>query len=217
MWDARDQGQGLGNGKDPRPGIGLGNTNPVATLGSTFGSSAPSIMRGDLSRPAIGELSPYQLTDAPSVMAGELRRAWSARQTDETFRIRPGLEANTPQTSKVPKPTAPVKLFQQVMNDWNFDDRAAATLLGFEAASDIRHIYLGNEPVGHRDANDRLRSVLRIATDLHDLFRDVSAIRGWLGEAKSDLGGLTPRSLLTEGSMENLLRVKHYVAYLSGR
>jgi uncharacterized protein (DUF2384 family) len=71
--------------------------------------------------------------------------------------------------------------------------------------------------VGHRDANDRLQAVLRIATDLDDLFREVAAIRDWLSEPQRDLDGATPRSLLTEGSMENLLRIKYYVAYLSGR
>ena len=71
--------------------------------------------------------------------------------------------------------------------------------------------------VEHRDANDRLRAVLRIAADLDALFQEVPAVRDWLSEPQRDLGGATPRSLLTEGSMENLLRVKYYIAYLSGR
>jgi hypothetical protein len=153
------------------------------------------------------------------VIAGERGQPSVEREFLEPFAVL-WLEPetwNVLQRSKSPKPTAPVKFFQQIMKDWDFDDQAAATLLGFEAVSDIRQIYAGNKPVGHRDANDRLRSVLRIATDLHDLFKDVSAIRGWLGEVQGDLGEVTPRSLLTEGSMENLLRVKHYVAYLSGR
>jgi Protein of unknown function (DUF2384) len=115
------------------------------------------------------------------------------------------------------KPAGQVVLFKKTMEDWNFTDEEAATLLGFEAAFDIGEIYLGMKPVGHRDANDRLRAVLRIATDLDALFEGVSAIRDWLSEPQCDLGGVPPRRLLTEGSMENLLRVKSYVAYLSGR
>jgi len=212
MSDALDPSQGLENGRDHRPVIGLGNTNPIATLGSTFGSSgAPSVVRAE--------------RRIPLLPVGEDQREWLLKRgvpdvshlqvtvTDWSSWV----EATFVEQTKPLKPTAPVKLFQQIMRDWDFDEQAAATLLGFETVSDIRQIYLGNKPVGHRDANDRLRSVLRIATDLHDLFRDVSAIRGWLSEAQSDLGEVSPRFLLTEGSMENLLRVKHYVAYLSGR
>jgi hypothetical protein len=115
------------------------------------------------------------------------------------------------------KPPGQIVLFQKIMEDWGFSDQEAATLLGFESASDIREIYRGTKPVGHRDANDRLRAVLRIAADLDALFRETSAIRDWLSEPQRDLGGATPRTLLTEGSMENLLRVKYYVACLSGR
>jgi hypothetical protein len=119
--------------------------------------------------------------------------------------------------ARLPKPAGQVVLLHKVMDDWGFDDQQAATLLGFEGASDINKIYTGEKPVGHRDANDRLRAILRIATDLDALFRKPGAIRNWLSEPQRDLGGATPGSLLTEGSMENLLRVKYYVAYLSGR
>ena len=90
-------------------------------------------------------------------------------------------------------------------------------MLGFESGSDAKEIYLGLRPVGHRDANDRLRAVLRIAADLDALYQGKDAIRDWLNEPQRDLGGKTPRALLNEGSMENLLQVKYYVAHLSGR
>ena len=90
-------------------------------------------------------------------------------------------------------------------------------MLGFEASSYVQEIYDGRKPVGHRDTNDRLRAILRIAADLDALFQDVFSIRGWLNEVQKDLDGATPRALLQEGSMENLLRVKYYVAHLSGR
>ena len=122
-----------------------------------------------------------------------------------------------PQGVRIGKPAGQVVLFRRIMEDWDFNDKDAATLLGFEAAADIGQIYLGMKPLGHRDANDRLRAILRIAADLDALFREVVAIRDWLSEPQRDLNGKTPRSLLTEGSMENLLRVRYYVAYLSGR
>jgi hypothetical protein len=119
--------------------------------------------------------------------------------------------------AKVLKPAGQVVLFKKVMEDWGFDEKEAATLLGFEVGLDIKEIYMGVRPVGHRDANDRLRAVLRIAADLDALFQDVTSIRDWLNEPQKDLGGVTARGLLNEGSMENLLRVKYFVSYLSGR
>ena len=103
------------------------------------------------------------------------------------------------------------------MEQWGFSEKEAATLLGFENAADIGEIYAGRKPVGHRDANDRLRAVLRIAADIDALFNDRDAVRDWLNEPQKDLGGKRPRALLNEGSMENLLQVKYYVSYLSGR
>ena len=103
------------------------------------------------------------------------------------------------------------------MDQWDFSDKEAAALLGFEDKVDIQDIYEGRKPVGHRDANDRLRIVLRIAADIDALYDDKDAIRNWLNEPQRDLGGKTPRAHLNEGSMENLLQVKYYVAHLSGR
>jgi hypothetical protein len=103
------------------------------------------------------------------------------------------------------------------MEDWDFDDKAAAILLGFNAATEIREIYSGMKPLVQRDTNDRLAAVLRIAADLDALFQETALIRDWLSEPQRELDRASPRTLLSEGSMENLLRVKYYVAHLSGR
>lgn len=222
MPDTLEFNRSLGNGRDGPPdisvrgGVGLGNTNPIATLGSTFGSGAPSVVP---SEPQGGswrsKSSPEFVRQAESGadVVYRLEELWVIAQVKHwrsfvnVARARP----------KVLKPTGPVVLFQKIMEDWGFSDQDAATLLGFEAAADIGQIYAGVKPVGHRDANDRLRAVLRIAADLDALFQDVGAIRDWLSEPQRDLDESTPRSLLAEGSMENLLRVRYYVAYLSGR
>jgi hypothetical protein len=123
----------------------------------------------------------------------------------------------TADASVLPRRAGQVVLFQRIMGDWGFGDQDATTLLGIDTALDIQEIYQGLKPVRSRDSNDRLRAVLRIATDLDALFQDTTAIRDWLSEPQRDLDGASPRSLLTEGSMENLLRVKSYVSHLSGR
>ena len=228
MLDVFEYNRGLGNGKvlAPNPvwpGRGLGNTNPIDTQGSVFRSittelkSRRSLVQREsgpelaLRKPGAAQLG--FSSDPPNVTVNEResgadRRIFSSDQDS--------LIGELPR-AKLPKPAGQVVLFRRVMEDWSFSDDEAATLLGFEAASDINQIYVGSKPVGHRDANDRLRAVLRIATDLDALFQEVGAIRDWLSEPQRGLGGVTPRALLTEGSMENLLRVRHYVAYLSGR
>jgi hypothetical protein len=188
--------QRLGNGKDGphisvgASHVGLGNTNPSATQSPTLGASAVL--------PSYREVIPVDLA------------VWSAQG---------GMIADAkilPRANAL-KPPGQIVLFQKIMKDWGFNDQEAATLLGFVSASDIGEIYRGTRPVGHRDANDRLRAVLRVATDLDALYGETRAVRDWLSEPQHDLEGSTPRTLLTEGSMENLLRIKYYVAYLSGR
>ena len=75
------------------------------------------------------------------------------------------------------------------MEDWGFDEREAGTLLGFESGLDVKEIYLGMRPVGHRDANDRLRAVLRIAADLDALYGEIAAVQDWLNEPQKDWAG----------------------------
>jgi hypothetical protein len=212
MPEFLERGQRLRNGKDgPQLPIGaikaLGNTEPRATLGSTFGTDVPVPTRETFV--AESELLPVhtivvQAAGEPiwtvSLPASSLKGSLRYQIQEMAF-----------------KPTGQVVLFRKIMEQWAFSDDEASTLLGFEDAADIRDIYDGRKPVGQRDANDRLRVVLRIAADVDALFQDEKAIRDWLSETQKDLGGQTPRALLNEGSMENLLKVKYYVSYLSGR
>ncbi|WP_072386558.1 antitoxin Xre/MbcA/ParS toxin-binding domain-containing protein [Hyphomicrobium sp. CS1BSMeth3] len=205
------------NGKDvslpvTRRGGGLANTNPLATWGSSSSES---------------ELGPYAFERAsPSAFVEKVQEGYERRYA--LFEVHPdlmvrtsgaifALQVKTAQPNASPRAAGQVVLFRKTMEEWGFTGQEAATLLGFESASDIQDIYEGRKPVGHRDANDRLRAVLRIAADLDALYQDAAVIRDWLSEPQNDLDGATPRSLLLEGSMENLLQVKYYVAHLSGR
>jgi hypothetical protein len=210
----------LENGRDgqylaEKRSVGLGNTDPVATLGSPLGIGVPSVdYRKTRQRKSE---SPQEIWHAPTEPTLFVQIAEGEKFYFSPAESRFVFEAMPPLWTKVAKAPGQVLLFKKVMDDWDFDDREAATLLGLEAASDVEEIYLGVRPVRQRDANDRLRAILRIATDLDALFGDVAAIRDWLSEPQHDLNDATPRALLIEGSMENLLRVKYYVAYLSGR
>ena len=110
-----------------------------------------------------------------------------------------------------------IVLLQRVMIRWGFDDREAACLIGYEDPSWMRSLYGGLSSLRTRDEKDRLRAVLRIATDLLSLYRDEAEIGAWLREKKRQLGGESAYDLMMEGSMENLLRVKQFIEVLSGR
>lgn len=202
------------NGHDTRSivvsrGTGLANTNPHATHGSTWAGNAPAAE----TLPSRSEASPLDFGDHWRLRTFE---SFSDRGAQQPLAPAAGAPKQAHISAK-PKAAGQIVLFGKVMADWAFNDREAATLLGFEAASDMRDIYDGRRSVGHRDANDRLRTILRIATDLDELFQDVAVIQRWLVEPQSDIDGQTPRQLLLEGSMENVLRIKYYVAHLSGR
>jgi hypothetical protein len=218
MLEPFNQNQRLWSGKEGphipmRSGVGLGNTNPIATQGPAFSLRTPAAGRPIHALEAVGLTVGSLSLGTPALVQFEV---WSVQAT---LLGEGGMSADAEilPRARALKPAGQVILFQKIMQEWDFTDQEAARLLGFDAAADIGEIYLGTKPVAHRDANDRLRAVLRIATDLDDLFREVAAIRDWLSEPQRDLDGATPRSLLTEGSMENLLRIKYYVAYLSGR
>ena len=215
MLDILEANRKLGNGKESPAwsGAGLGNTNPIATHGPAL-----------FPYPAL-RTSPPRILEALSLAAGSPSLGRPTLFQSNTLIAQATLsgqggmsaQAEILPRARVLKPAAQVILFQKIMVEWDFTDQEAATLLGFEPVTDIRDIYLGTKPVGNRDANDRLRTVLRVGTDLDALFEKVAAIRDWLSEPQRDLNDETPRSLLTEGSMEKLLRIKYYVAYLSGR
>ena len=212
--------QQLRNGVDGpsvmvRPSSGLANTNPVATSGSTLGSSGSMIVRTPYGFDMPFLLSPLDEARAPHENQHSLLEPFGV--TVRSPAGVSGLQANTLKKNERPKAAGQVVLFRRIMEDWGFEQQEAATLLGFEASSDVQDIYDGRKPVGHRDANDRLRAILRIATDLDALFQDIVSIRGWLNEPQKELDSATPRALFQEGSMENLLRVRYYVSHLSGR
>jgi hypothetical protein len=216
MLNILDSKRSLRNGKDgPRvSGMALGNTAPLATRGSTFGA--------DVAVPVAGTVPLLEISDdLYAAFEGNIEvqvvREYGRGRTFSLFArtIEGFLAPQAP--GKVLRPAGQVVLFKKVMEQWGFRDKEASTLLGFEDAADMRDIYDGKKAIGQRDANDRLRAVLRIAADIDALFGDGNAIRDWLSEPQKDLDGQTPRALLNEGSMENLLRVKYYVSYLSGR
>lgn len=191
---------GKANGETSLPDYALANTFPLATSVTPIGGALGTKIVKTVVQDEDPAISPNRMPRR------KLTFEWEA----------PSLRAYS--SSALPKkPAGQIKLFQSVVDDWGFSELEAATLLGFEKSSDIRDVLSGRRAIGQRDANDRLRSVLRIAADLSALYRDVAIIRAFMVQPQPRLGGATAKQLLTEGSMENLLLVKYYLAQLSGR
>jgi hypothetical protein len=99
--------------------------------------------------------------------------------------------------------------FKRLLEKWGFSRKEGATILGFDDEVILWELFQGIRKPEQRDVRDRLDLFLRIAGDLYGLFRSHDVIRDWLNESKDIVGGKAPRELLVEGSMENLIRVKH--------
>ena len=115
------------------------------------------------------------------------------------------------------RPIGPVQFFEKLLEEWRLDEESGATLLGFEETSRLRDLLRGTVSLRGRDTEDRLAYLLDIDFSLSALFRDEESIRAWLRQPLEELGGETPLDHLLKGSMENLLRLKQLVEFLSGR
>ena len=110
-----------------------------------------------------------------------------------------------------------IKAFRGLMERWGFTRRDAADILGFDDEGSVGELYIGIERVQQRDVRERLKHFLSLAVDLDGLYEDNAVIRQWLDQPKKLLRGKTPRALLTEGSVESLLHVRHLVRLEANR
>lgn len=116
------------------------------------------------------------------------------------------------------RPAGQIVLFHRVMEQWALNDDDAAKLLGFPTPRIIRELYAGLGGLDQRDAQDRLRAVIKIASLLHAVYGgSLAAIRSWLAASEELLGNQSPVDLLREGSMENVIRVRQLVEHMAGR
>lgn len=133
-------------------------------------------------------------------------------ETPGTFATRP--EDASPYSARV---TGPVKFVQQLLVTWQLEPEDACILLGFEPSrlAYVNNVLQGYGTLTGRDAKDRIVHLIQIRTALSALFRDETVENEWLREPRDVLQGQTPMDLLLEGSMENLLLVKEYVALVA--
>ncbi len=113
--------------------------------------------------------------------------------------------------------TGEIQFFEKLLHLWGLDEQQGAILLGFDKVTHVRDLLSGATSIRRRDTKDRLKNLIEIRAALHTLYRDDAVERTWLRERRAELDNRCPLDLLLEGSMENLLRVRQFVEYLSGR
>jgi Protein of unknown function (DUF2384) len=189
---------------------GSGRRSPEGIRSPLAGNAAPMGFSTGKREEGLGE---------PDV--GAWRRSSSELQFELQGEERPRRDFESLAKRAVPgvKVTAPgrIKGFRRFMEKWGFSRKDAAEILGFENEGLIGELYAGIEKVQQRDVRDRLRHFLSIAVDLDGLYDDDQNVRHWLDQPKKLFQGKTPRELLVEGSMENLLRVQQLVRYEANR
>lgn len=194
------------------PSIGVGSTDPVTLRNALhmtgFLQDVAPVSYGE-EIGAHGDILSPEYKD--QLEAGRVFAAKLAR-SDQGFDSAP-----TPGVHLKTRKTGEVQFFERLLDIWNLDEHQGATLLGFEQVSQVRDLLSGAASLRNRDAKDRLRHLFEIHAALDSLYRDEEVEREWLREAQSNLNGHSPLDLLLEGSMENLLRIRQFVEYLSGR
>jgi len=115
--------------------------------------------------------------------------------------------------------TGPVVTFARLLDRWHLNLRDAAILLGSESTdlSYVKSILRGLTTLSKRDEKDRIVYLFRIKALLASLFRNEDYENEWLRQPHAALGGVSPLTLLLEGSMKNLIRVVDYVEHISGK
>jgi hypothetical protein len=197
----------------PRPKAGEGHSSGELIQGLlNMGFGFPSKRESGIGETAMLENSETLRKFRPDFQGGDMGFQGEKRPAHEFEELKkrdvPRLAVTVP---------GRIKGFQRLMEKWGFSRKDAAEILGFENEGLIGELYAGIEKVQQRDVRDRLKLFLSLAVDLDGLYEEDQVIIEWFDQPKKLLRGKTPRQLLVEGSMENLLRVRQLIQYEANR
>ena len=171
-----------------------------------------------LAGPALGSHASTELVDDKRTVPGATWAELEAAQQSNSDAHRDFEKLNT-RTFGPTKVSVPgrIKGFRALIERWGFSRKDAATMLGFDDETIVAELFAGIDKLRHRDSRDRLRIFLSTAVDLYGLYDDDAVIVEWLDQPKKILGGSSPRGLLLEGSMENMIRVQQLIRLEANR
>lgn len=114
----------------------------------------------------------------------------------------------------------PIKFVNKLLSMWEISHKDVASLLGFDKRykeyvdkllQGYEHLVEGSE------TEDRIAYLFYIWSVLSELFRDNAVEIKWLRAKERELEGKTPMELILSGSITDLLLVKEFVDFVSGR
>lgn len=98
-----------------------------------------------------------------------------------------------------------------LFDKWNVSDVDAALILGGIATRTFRRWKDGDYGRVNRDLADRMSNLLGIHKALRVIFSDVARCYEWV-QAKNDaFGGKSALSILKQGGMEDIVRIRRYL------
>lgn len=157
---------------------------------------------------------------------GQLKRSernvtdWSPRSWDELKPSGYSIKLSGNNGESTYRIIGPIKFVKKLLKMWGIDQHSAVPLLGFDKKnkSYVDKLLQGDEYlVEGSETEDRIAYLFYIWSVLSEWFRDISVEVEWLTTAEQELNGKAPMDLILSGSITDLLLVKEFVDFASGR
>lgn len=145
---------------------------------------------------------------------------WSARSWDQLKPCGYAVKPNKSSKGPLYRIIGPIKFVNKLLVMWEIDQEDAVSLLGFDKQDKgyVDKLLQGNQYlVEGSETEDRIAYLFYIWSILSELFRDSAVENKWLRVAEQEFDGKTPMDLILSGSITNLLLVKEFVDFISGR
>lgn len=114
----------------------------------------------------------------------------------------------------------PIKFVNKLLDMWEVNSNSAVSLLGFDKQNKcyVDKLLRGDEYlVEGSETEDRIAYLFYIWSVLSEWFRDSAVEVQWLKTVEQELDGKAPMDLILSGSITDLLLVKEFVDFASGR
>lgn len=145
---------------------------------------------------------------------------WSPKSWDQLKPSGYSIKLNSANGEPPYRIIGPIKFVNKLLDMWELDHENAASLLGFDKQYKgyVDKLLKGYEClVEGSETEDRIAYLFYIWSVLSELFRDSAVEIQWLRTVEQELDGKAPMELILSGSITDLLFVKEFVDFVSGR
>jgi len=145
---------------------------------------------------------------------------WAPRSWDQLKPCGYSIKHNSTSKESLYRIIGPIKFVNKLLVRWKIDQENAVSLLGFVEQNKgyVDKLLQGNEYlVEGSETEDRIAYLFYIWSVLSELFRDSAVENEWLRAAEQEFDGKAPMDLILSGAITDLLLVKEFVDFISGR